>query len=453
MEISGLLAYSGLVKRMSLKSIFGSWLQSPHLRPIGHLASGSAVAQVIALLATPIVTRLYLPSEYGTAALFMSIVTVVATVAALRYEVAISIPPETSEGERDAIALVRVSLVAIAAVCTLTLLVTAVGANLGEFQVLEDLGYWVYAIPVGVFLSSLSLTLNSFAIRCRQYSIVARVAPLQKMVTAGLQIAGGLAKLGTSGLMVAALATPVVGLAVLWRTYRLGLSMASEASDRARARMRRVAVKYRDFPFVSTWFALLNALAWNIQALVIGHYFSTAEVGQYALAVAMISLPTGLVLTGVSQVYSRECASRASDTSAVLRLARKMVASLAIVSIPLFLFLLLVSAYLFGLVFGPNWEQAGAIGVAMIPLLWARFLTTSLTTTLNVYRRQGLLLAWQVLALAATLGALVWGGQQGLGVVDVTWLMSALTAPAYLMILPLTFWAIRRGPRLDARDG
>lgn len=435
-----------------MASILRDWVKSPHLRPIAYLASGSAIAQVIGVVATPIVTRLYEPSDYGVAALYGSIVVIVATVAALRYESAIPLPPETSEGERDAIALVRVSLLAAAVVSALVLVTTLVVVASGRFQAISDMGNWVYAIPLGILVSSWSLTLNAYAIRGRRYSAIARIAPLQKVASVSLQIGGGLLRLGKSGLMIAAVATPLVGLGVLSRVYRAGRAAAAEPRDDARPRMRKVAIRYRDFPLVSTWFALLNALAWNIQVVVIAHYYTTAEVGQYALAFAMISLPMGLVLAGVSQVYNRECAARASDTEAVLRLARKTLRSLTAVSVPLFSGLYLASTYLFGIIFGQNWLQAGAIAAAMIPLLWARFLTTSLTTTFNVYRRQGVLLAWQVLALSATLSAFVWGGEHGLDVTQITWLSSALTAPVYLLLIPMVFWVISQGPPIQTAE-
>ena len=152
-----------------MASIVRDWLKSPHLRPIAYLASGSAVAQVIGVVATPIVTRLYQPSDYGAVALYGSIVAIVATVAAFRYESAIPLPPETGEGERDAIALVRISMLAAAFVSALVLVAAVAAAVSGRFQAISDLGNWVYAIPVGVLVSSWSLTLNAYAIRARRY--------------------------------------------------------------------------------------------------------------------------------------------------------------------------------------------------------------------------------------------------------------------------------------------
>ncbi len=242
----------------------------------------------------------------------------------------------------------------------------AVAKVSGRGTSLETLGSWAYAIPIGVLVSAWSVTLSSYATRRRQYGAISRIAPLQKTVSAGVQLPGGYLKLGLSGLMLGALVTPFVGLGVLRKVYRGGVR-ATPASAWNWAAMRTVARQYADFPRISTWFALLNALSWNIQAIVLAHYYSISDVGQYALASAMISLPTSLVLTGVSQVYLRECAARANDQEAALRLAKQTLMALLTVSAPLFLALFLASKYLFGIVFGPEWVTAGAIAVSHDP--------------------------------------------------------------------------------------
>lgn len=421
------------------------WLASPHLRPIAYLASGSGLAQLISLLVTPIITRLYTPGEYGTVSIYGSIVAIVAAIAAGKYESAISLPPETDEGESDAVGLVRVALIAAASTSLVTLLVVAGFVGWGGVASLQALGYWAYAIPLGVFFAAASATLGAYATRRRRYGTLARIAPLQKLAAAALQLAGGALRLGVSGLMIGVLATPLVGLGVQSRIYRDGRQ--ARRSPWSWREIRTLASRYRDFPLVSTWFALLNTTAWNVQAIVIARYYSTADVGHYSLAMGMIGIPTGLVLTGVSQVFLRECAARTGNPTAAMRLVTETLKSLAAVSVPLFGVVLLGSMYLFEPVFGAQWAGSSAIAVSMIPLLWARFLTTSITSVFPVYRRQATLLVWQVVALAVTLGGFVLGGSLGAPISTTTLWVSLGVAPLYLALIPLVLWTLRRGPK------
>ena len=61
------------------------------------LAGGTAFAQALAILASPLITRLYGPEAFGLAALFTSIVGIVGVVACLRYELAIMLPKRDEE--------------------------------------------------------------------------------------------------------------------------------------------------------------------------------------------------------------------------------------------------------------------------------------------------------------------------------------------------------------------
>ena len=74
--------------------------------------SGTVIAQVIGLLITPILTRLYAADAFGEMALFMSISSIIGVVACLKYELAIVIPKEDDE----AVAVLSVSFLSVLAV-------------------------------------------------------------------------------------------------------------------------------------------------------------------------------------------------------------------------------------------------------------------------------------------------------------------------------------------------
>ena len=56
------------------------------------IVTGTAIAQIIVILATPVITRLYGPEAFGLFALFSSIISILVTVGCLRYELAIMLP-------------------------------------------------------------------------------------------------------------------------------------------------------------------------------------------------------------------------------------------------------------------------------------------------------------------------------------------------------------------------
>ena len=61
-------------------------------RGVAVLGGGAAAAQAIAVAASPILTRLYSPADFGVLAVYTSLVSLLGAVAALSYHQAIPLP-------------------------------------------------------------------------------------------------------------------------------------------------------------------------------------------------------------------------------------------------------------------------------------------------------------------------------------------------------------------------
>ena len=100
-----------LMDKFGLKRI-RSKPNSPFASDILKLVSGTAFAQIITILASPILTRLYSPEAFGFLAIFISITSIVGVIACMRYELAIMLP-KSDEKAANLLALCLLSVVAI----------------------------------------------------------------------------------------------------------------------------------------------------------------------------------------------------------------------------------------------------------------------------------------------------------------------------------------------------
>ena len=64
---------------------------------VGILAGGSAVAYSLPMLATLLVTRLYTAEDFGVLAVYAALVSIMVSIASLRYELAIPLAEEHQE--------------------------------------------------------------------------------------------------------------------------------------------------------------------------------------------------------------------------------------------------------------------------------------------------------------------------------------------------------------------
>ena len=85
-------------------------------RSVGILAGGTAAGQAIIVAASPILTRLYTPEDFGVLAVYASLLSILGVVASLRYELAIPLP----ESDEEAANVTVLSLVVVLGMALVT---------------------------------------------------------------------------------------------------------------------------------------------------------------------------------------------------------------------------------------------------------------------------------------------------------------------------------------------
>src|SRR5690625_2213325 len=99
--------------------------KKPFVRNVIILASGTAAAQIITMVLSPIITRLYGPEAFGLMGAFMAIVNIVAPIAALTYPIAIVLPRR----DQDAKMIIRLSMLITISISIISLIILSVFNN------------------------------------------------------------------------------------------------------------------------------------------------------------------------------------------------------------------------------------------------------------------------------------------------------------------------------------
>ena len=69
-----------------------SWKQSRFLRGVAVLAGSTAIGQALAVVVSPIITRIYEPADFGALAVYAAVLAILSVTVSWRYEVAIPLP-------------------------------------------------------------------------------------------------------------------------------------------------------------------------------------------------------------------------------------------------------------------------------------------------------------------------------------------------------------------------
>ena len=112
------------------------------------LITGTAIAQAIPIAISPILTRIYNPEDFGVWALYISIITILASAITGKYELAILIPKNRQKA-RDLVAL---SLF-LSFICSLIIFFIILFFMDYLLSLLnnQDIKIWLYFVPFNIF--------------------------------------------------------------------------------------------------------------------------------------------------------------------------------------------------------------------------------------------------------------------------------------------------------------
>lgn len=314
------------------------------------------MGQGLVILATPLLTRLYTPAEFGVLAVFSALAYCLISVASLRYEMAVPLAPD-DETAMNLLAVAVVAALGTACVCAVVAAVFpgAIHAALGN----SGVNPYAWVLSLSVAGGGVYQALTYWEVRRGHFSTIGKTRFAQNVAQVGVQLSAGLAGLGVVGLVagdVIGRAGGGGGLAArLRRDDRHLLATVSVAG------MRRAASSYRRFPLLSSWSAIVNAVGLSVPALVFGGLFGAATAGLFVLAQRMVGLPLRLVGSAVAQVYLSEAGRAAhADPSRARALFLQTARRLLLLGLVPTVVVGALGSLLFGAVFGSEWREAGA---------------------------------------------------------------------------------------------
>lgn len=434
--MSGLGAVAGRLKtRLTSGSFFAN---------VAVLAGGTAFGQALAAALAPVLTRLYSPDDFGVMTVYASLLGMVTVVASLSYQLAVPLPEDDREAAN---AMALAGLVAVL-MSGLALVGTQVwGEALVTLVKAPQLGPYLWMVPLGLLLGGIYQALNYWAVRKKAFGRISRTRVNQSLSGAITQIAMGFAGLKPLGLLVG---TAVGQSAGGWTLGSLAWQQDREALAGITWRgMLQAASRYRRFPFMASPAGLLNASALYLPGLLLSAYYGGTAAGHFGLTLRVMGIPLALVGLAVSQVFMAESARTVREAPGeTYGLLKRTVRRLALMAVGIAA-LGVLGPWVFGPLFGRQWQEAGVFFLAMTPAACAQFIVSPVSTLALVMERQDLQLSGDGLRAALIVGVFVTCHALGLSALHAVTAHSLAMSLAYGAYL-LLYWNLARRARQRA---
>lgn len=373
------------------------------------LVGGTTLAQILTILATPILTRIYGPEEFGLFTLFSSITVIVGVLVCLRYEFSIMLP----RSDEEAANLLVLSLFIACLISFFSIPIIWFGGQpLLNILKTPQLEAYLYLVPLFALVSGVYLSLNYWNSRTKRFQRLSVTKVLGSVATAGTQLSAGFAGYATGGSLIGAslvgqsLSTLILG-GQIWKDDR-SLFLRSVHWETMIEGLKR----YRKFPLVDSWSTLLNVVSWQLPAFILASFFSPMVVGFYSLGVQFLQLPMSFIGNSISQVFFQR-ASEAKAEGTLSSLVENVFRLLVIVGMFPILILTIVGSDIFSIVLGVSWAEAGVYAQIMSVWAFIWFISSPLSTLYIVLEEQQFGLKYNLINFSTRLLSLLMGGFLG----------------------------------------
>ncbi len=358
------------------------------------LISGTAVAQVLPILALPLLARYYSPESFSILALFISISSILSILSTGRYELAILKP----KYDRSAFSIFVLSA-AISALFAILIWVIIGIVFIVDLEYLFESSLTItslFLLPLGVMNYGLIQIISYWFSRKDKFRLTSYLKVIQSVIVVGLSLLFGILGFNLNGLIISFAAG---GLFV---ACCIGYILIRRRALISREYIKEVAKENNHFPKFLMFTALLDTFATQAPIIFLSSNFNSFQVGSYSFASRIVTAPVSLVGGSIAQTFLQTFSKLLREGKMVYMYFIKTIFILSILS---FFILGLVSIFapsLFNLFFDSKWELAGKIASYLALALIPRFIVSPVSASMIALESMKLLTFWQVLYTITT---------------------------------------------------
>ncbi|HCX2794022.1 TPA: type 8 capsular polysaccharide synthesis protein Cap8K [Staphylococcus aureus] len=348
----------------------------------------SGIAQVILIITTPIITRLYSPTEFGEFTIFSNIAMILIPIINARYDLLIV----NTKNDRSANILSQISFLISLLILLILIPIFAISAWLYPNFILD----FIFII-IMLFLVSLTNIFTNYLNKERKNKVLSLINVFRAGSMALLQIIFGLLALGSLGLIIGFSLSYIAGITLGYKTFKKHFNIVRDKEE-----TKALFLENKNQLVYSTPSILLNSLSFSVVVFFIGILYTNTEVGIYGMAIRVLGIPVTIISLGLSKIFMQQANDYYIEHGNFRNLLLKFSSILVIVSIILYVPLYLFSEELVNILLGHSWVDAITVIKIVIPLFVIRLIVSTVSLSVIVLQKQQLELILQALFLIGT---------------------------------------------------
>jgi O-antigen/teichoic acid export membrane protein len=317
--------------------------------------TGTVLGQGIALLLSPLITRLFALEDFSAFEQYSFLLSVLSVVICGKYEYSI-MQPKDDEDARHLLALcIRIAFYSSLGVLVVLFFTSGM---IAEAYNSPSLAYLLWSLPIALFLAGVFNAINYWFSRKKNYKVAATSKFLYSAVGEPFKLVAGWLNPAPGGLI---LSTVVGHATATWQSwFQLKKDDPRTIQRIDRKRMMALAKQFNRYPRFAIWGSILNTLAQWAHVAVFGYYYGEAAlipIAYIALSRRIFFNPLGILANSYGQVFYQRI-QQIEDGFALKKFyITNLIRFMAFGGL-MILGVYLLPANSLGFVFGEKWNQA-----------------------------------------------------------------------------------------------
>jgi O-antigen/teichoic acid export membrane protein len=345
------------------------------------LLTGTGISQVIPILVSPILTRIYSPNDFGLLGLYVAFSSVLAVFSSCRYDLAIIEPKFHIDAKR----LVVISII-LSFLFSFLLLILIVFYNQSIANLLrsKDITNWLYLIPISVFVLSCYSIFSLWLNRKKKYKEMSVNRVISSTLISVFSLFLGIVNLFQGGLIIGLIFGQVITTYLLFRNNYENTFVYSHQKTKV---LLKKYIHYPKYLLPSTFAGEISS---NAPIILISIFYSSSITGFFSLASRVVSMPFSLIGNSIGEVYRQKAAEEYNSFGNCKLLYLETLKKMFFFSLVPFFLLLFFGKYLFSFVFGNEWVTSGIISESLAFLVFFQLISTPMAYTITFNKSQKL---------------------------------------------------------------
>lgn len=344
---------------------------------------GTFIAQIIPIVISPILSRLYKEEAFATLTLFMAIIGVLAVPNAGRYNIAIV----RAKDEKEAEELYQISIIiTILYNLLLLLLIFILYSYLNKHYKLDLLWYF---IPFGVFLFGVYNTGLFYYIQKKLFIKNVKAKIVQTIISSIISI--GIIYLGFRlyGLVIGRILGLLTSAFMLFRFFKIKFNYET---------FKETLLKYIDYPKLTIVPTIMNIFSLQALVLYVGLYYSESDLGFLGLANMVLVAPIALIGTSYRDVFYQKVTELFNKKKILKAKSFFLISALTLFVLAILLSCIMFfgGEFLFSFVYGDTWKKSGTYASILVFATAIKLVVSPLSVVLNTTGRLKWLSLWQI---------------------------------------------------------